>query len=405
MAGYIKIDATTLSKLKKGYIGNQNSIAKKIKKAYIGDSNGVAQKIWSGGGGKPKYYGTVSGLAASRYDLASAQTNQYVYFSGGNTSSSAGATGITDVYDENLTHSRLTSITSRSGLAGAALDNKSLFAGGKSSSSKYQDVVEGYNGTTLIKLDDLKEKRGYLAGGATTSFAYFVGGYFQNTKGAMECSARVDIYDINLTHSFNNSFNDRAWATSVSTPDYVFFAGGEYYQWEDLPKDEWEWTYERSVDVYDDNGSRISSASLSQSRDAMAGANVTEFILFAGGYYESGSPRYEKKVFSIVDVFNTNVTKLDSLNLSVAKDNLTAATLGNYALFVGGGGLNGVVYDNVDIFDENLTKIDLGLSLSEARENLGSGTIGNYALFAGGHSGSSSSTWENYKVVDVFELD
>jgi len=64
--------------------------------------------------------------------------------------------------------------------------------------------------------------------------------------------------------------------------------------------------------------------------------------------------------------------------LSVARENLAATTIGNYALF--GGGYSTSV---VDAYDTSLTRTT-PTPLSVARYNLAATTVGNYALFGGG---------------------
>ena len=83
--------------------------------------------------------------------------------------------------------------------------------------------------------------------------------------------------------------------------------------------------------------------------------------------------------------------------LSVARDGLAGATVGNYALFAGGYN-GGTIYATVDVYDSSLVRTN-PTGLSVARHSLESATIGNYTLFAGGFSNSRYSS-----VVDVYTV-
>ena len=84
--------------------------------------------------------------------------------------------------------------------------------------------------------------------------------------------------------------------------------------------------------------------------------------------------------------------------LSEARWNLSATTVGNYALF--GGGYGDMGYQNtVDSYDSNLTK-GTSSPLSKARWNLSATTVGNYALFGGGYGDmGSQNTVDAYTLV------
>lgn len=71
--------------------------------------------------------------------------------------------------------------------------------------------------------------------------------------------------------------------------------------------------------------------------------------------------------------------------LSVARGQLAATTVGNYALF--GGGYSGYYIDTVDAYNTSLTR-STPTALSGARSVLAATTVGNYALFGGGDRGS-----------------
>ena len=84
--------------------------------------------------------------------------------------------------------------------------------------------------------------------------------------------------------------------------------------------------------------------------------------------------------------------------LSKAKDELAATTVGNYALF-GGGFLKGTPCATVDVYDSSLTRTT-ATDLSEGRRTLAATTVGNYALFGGGYMPTKDESYS--AAVDVY---
>nr|DAN38368.1 MAG TPA: Kelch repeat [Caudoviricetes sp.] len=81
--------------------------------------------------------------------------------------------------------------------------------------------------------------------------------------------------------------------------------------------------------------------------------------------------------------------------LSQARFSLAATSIGGYALF--GGGYSPVYSSVVDAYDSNLTR-STPTALTQARYNLSATSIGDYAFFGGGYSSVYSS------VVDVYTV-
>ena len=84
---------------------------------------------------------------------------------------------------------------------------------------------------------------------------------------------------------------------------------------------------------------------------------------------------------------NASLTKTSAAILSTARTGLAATTVGDYAIFSGGG--------VADFCDASLTRSSIGTSMTG--DDMGAATIGDYALFAGGHSGDT-----NYDSVEVY---
>ena len=88
--------------------------------------------------------------------------------------------------------------------------------------------------------------------------------------------------------------------------------------------------------------------------------------------------------------------------LSQYRTNLSATSIGGYALFGGGGQFFSYTYSSssvVDAYDSNLTR-STPTALSQARYGLSATSIEGYALFGGGRSSPSSSS----SVVDAYTV-
>ena len=123
---------------------------------------------------------------------------------------------------------------------------------------------------------------------------------------------------------------------------------------------------------------------LSAAREDIAATTVGDYALFAGGYYFNSNANYG--VYSIVDIYDTSLTKRNCLELSVAREDVAATTVGNYALFAGGYNPydDYSYYDTVDAYDTSLVRTSHELYYQ--RGEMAATTVGNYALFGGGTS-------------------
>ena len=146
--------------------------------------------------------------------------------------------------------------------------------------------------------------------------------------------------------------------------------------------------YSTVVDAYDTSLTRFTPTSLSVGRKNLAATTVGSYALFGGGYGNDGR-------LSSVNAYDTSLTRSTPTNLNGARDDLAATTVGNYALF-GGGYYN---YSLVDAYDTSLIRSNPA-NLRQSKNNLAATTIGSYALFGGG--AISSSTF--YATVDAYSL-
>ena len=83
-----------------------------------------------------------------------------------------------------------------------------------------------------------------------------------------------------------------------------------------------------------------------------------------------------------MDAYNAALTRTTAASLSVARQGLTAITLGNHALIVGGRS-GATSFGTVDVYDASLTRTT-ATELSIARHNSAAAVVGYYAMFDGG---------------------
>ena len=126
---------------------------------------------------------------------------------------------------------------------------------------------------------------------------------------------------------------------------------------------------------------------LSQARRNLSATSIGNYALFGGGYASSYS--------DVVDAYDISLVRTTPTPLSQARRNLSATSIGDYALFGGGDGPSAVV----DAYDTSLVRTT-PTPLSKARTSLASTSIGDYALFGGGYDSSSVA----YDVVDAYSV-
>jgi hypothetical protein len=136
---------------------------------------------------------------------------------------------------------------------------------------------------------------------------------------------------------------------------------------------------------------------LSTNRDRLAATTIGDYALFGGGHNKSTSAESWTKN---VDAYRVTLTRSKLSNgLQSASASLAATTVGNYALF-GGGGTNTTFKAYVTAYNTKLTR-SYPTDLSFERNELAATTIGNYALFGGGYTNNAVAiaTVDGYTVV------
>ena len=132
-----------------------------------------------------------------------------------------------------------------------------------------------------------------------------------------------------------------------------------------------------------------STTALSLPRDELSATTVGNYALFGGGYYSDDEA-------DVTDGFNTSLTRVgvSRLQHDDANKRNAATTVGNYALFGGGRGEPSSVKsflttNSVTAYDTALTRT-YPSDLNDHSHKLAATTVGNYALFGGGHNYSQS---------------
>ena len=364
-AVYVGVDSKA-RKMKKAYIGIGGT-ARKIKKMYIGDSSGKARLCYSA---ELDRHGMAAALSVARYDVRTATVGNYALFAGG-LKPGLFSVKTVDAYNTSLTKSTPAEMTWERGYhASAAIEGYALFAGGEqrtTSGSQFLWSTDVYNASlTLSRALDLSDPGGVLNMGAAV-----VGNYALFAGGMADgrgnASVKVNVYDTSLTHTMATNLNGkpREYVRGASVGNYALFAGG---------KDTYYGYY--NVDAYDASLTRTAAPYLTRADNRDAAATVGNYAVFVGGTVSA-------------DIYDASLTRTAAAILSTERTGLAATTVGNYAIFSGGG--------VADFCDASLTRSSIDTSMTGY--NMGAATIGDYALFAGGYSGGSDKAYDDSRVT------
>ena len=247
---------------------------------------------------------------------------------------------------------------------------------------------ENYEWNDIIELypniTSSGSSRWFLAATTVGDYALFAGGWNSNT--VTRVYSTVDAYDKSLTRSTPVALSQaRANLAATTVGDYALFAGG------DNPAQLNNKTYYSTVDAYDKSLTRSTPTALSRARANLTATTVGDYALFGGGVDSSSS-------LSPVDAYDTSLTQSTPTALSVARYNLAATTTGNYAFFAGGFG-SSEARSTVDAYNSSLTRSTPKV-LSVARYHIAATTVGDYALFGGGYIGTAHTS---YSTVDAYD--
>jgi hypothetical protein len=259
-------------------------------------------------------------LSVARGFLASAASQEYVIFAGGQTNGDV-PSDVVDVFDANGEFVRTEHLPGgpRFNLCAAAVGNKFYFAGGQpDAASSYTDRVEIYDPTlpegSRWLSTTLSVPRRTLVAAVLGTKVYVMGGRDPSGNG----SDVVDIFDGTVREQGLPLSKPRAFGhTAVSTGSIIFVAGGN------------DGTNNlATVDIIMDNGERQVKL-LSEARHIVASATNGRKVFFAGGRSAISHTR--------IDIWDLTSEGWDPPgNLSLARHDIGAASVGVKVIFAGG---------------------------------------------------------------------
>lgn len=372
-------------KIKKGYIG-VGGVARKIKKAYIG-VGGVARPFWSGG--EFVYYGSVSSLseAKSSCDNAGTTIGNYAIIAGGQLNDGY-PTYTVEVYSTSLVRSTADMLSrSRIGIAAQTIGNYAICATG----TQYSDptnAVDFYDKSLVHTKSTLPMNTGNPQGAATKTHAIFYAVQDSGGHGLVHC---VFAYDASLTltrTNINFAYNDSSGLTydhmhSASVGDYSLFAGINMAGTASV-------TY-----AYNSSLVLTKPTIMPDARSYIRGASTSNHALFAGGsQYDAGDATY---------AYNSSLTLSSITGLYAKSTSMASTSLDGNAIFAGGNAVKEgyqytVLSTDVIIYDASLVRLEK-LQLNTAKYNMTAVTVGNYAIFAAGRGSYLTDTAEAIALV------
>lgn len=216
-------------------------------------------------------------------------------------------------------------------------------------------------------------------GSATVGdYAIFAGGREAGFSNLNYYKSDVAAYDRRLTKASPTSLDIGRCPAGTSVGNYAIFAGGEYVTGSsDYPNDG------TAVDVYSSSLTKVSADPLDVPVDALGATSVGNYALFAGGHYVDGHGFHSETVADVTS-YDTSLVKGIVTPLQQGRSRMGATTIGDYALFAGGG----FVLSSVETYNSSLTRGSAG-DLKESGTYIGATSNRKYALFAGGWMYSS----------------
>jgi hypothetical protein len=269
-------------------------------------------------------------------------------------------------------------------MAGATLGTKAYFAGGQvlaGSDWTETDKVEIYDiATGTWQMEQLTQPRVYASGVTCGDKVFFAGGI---NNFPFNPSSRVDIYDSQGFWNIVELIVPRFAISAVSNDSLVLFAGGATI----ITNESYD-----IVEIYNINSNEWSFESLSEPRGGMGCAVSGDLAFFAGGENSNGKT-------DRVDIYNFATRTWDTATLSLARTWIGAAAVGNKVLFAGGVLDGGALSHRVDIYNTETNTWEDTASLSMARGFFSQQvvTIGGYAYFVGG-----SGIEMDFDTIDVY---
>lgn len=372
-------------KIQKGYI-TLDKTYRKIKKAYL-TIGGVYRPCM--GSRELEYYGKITPLSQEKWLAGTASIEgKYALFVGGSAPGSIFHTNSVEAYDPLLSRTVTTVFDNWRDILGTQVGDYALFGGGLIGTRT--DAVVAFSSSLVISYPDntLSEEihNHAVASVGKNKYALFAGGGWSSNTGDY-CQNIVDAYDSSLTSVPCPTLeNKKAYLTGVTFGDYAIFAGG----WDAVTNTKFS-----DVEAFDPQLTKHTLENLDTAYFEGKGASIGDkYALFVKNKQ--------------VEAYDSSLTKLSTASIaefSISRENFGAVSSETCALFAGGRSniTNGTYSDGtplslVEAYDRSLTKT-LGTNLNKARYFLSAARIGDYALFAGGVDAN-----DEYDIVDAYLL-
>ena len=297
-----------------------------------------------------------------------------------------------NVFDANTNvHTYGNLSVSRNYPAVVSYEDKVYLGGGKFGSfadPQYTNMVDVYNGiTNSWSTLTLSKKRQVGGAGAAGNTIIFGGGLGRtDISGPVYMYATADIFDITTgTRTVGKLSKARSNIAVGASGNKIVFAGGWY----------WDMSYNvinsNAVDIYDVSTGTWTKTTLSIKRENMAVAVVGDEIIFAGGVTTNGS------VVKNVDIYDASTNTWSTTNLPTARYGMKSVVVGTNAYFAGGA--FDITENEVDVYNtvaNSWSTIYLPVSLSAFSMSV----INDRIYFAGGYISATSTYTDLVQVYD-----
>lgn len=236
------------------------------------------------------------------------------------------------------------------------------------------------------RITNLSDRKTGLVGAMVGNYALFGGGRgYPDEDGDDTFFETVDTYNASLTKGQTlQLYNIQGVGIAATTLGDNALIGGGYRWWWDG-----DVSYYEDVNVFNKSLTRSANKSLYIARTNLAATTVGDYALFGGGvtYVEDEYAEYEDDTYyTTVDAFNTSLTRSNPTGLNEGRNLLAATSVGNYAIFGGGNLLyGGTSYANA--YDRSLTRtVITSPSFGSTSYVYNAASVKDYAIFAGRQS-------------------
>lgn len=333
-------------------------------------------------GGMLSYYGSVGNFTNNGAPTVASAFNTYALFSGGSWNYNI------TVINELFTKLQDLTTTVYGFGQGVPLNDGIVYIGAEqydSSISNYSNDINKFNNSltrsTLKKYDNPAR---YPGRGFINNTVVVAGGY--NGKYS-KTTGNLSAYTSALTYCYSGlgMISARSNIVTASTPQYVILAGGLTTNSSD--------SYSYDVQAVNSSYTVVNCSNLTHPRVARIdgeseAAVIGDYVLLGGN---DNMPDSSKDA---IEVYSKSLTRLSPIYKSTKSVRNCVATLGNYALFIGGM----LPYTNIiDSFDTSLTKSNV-IELPTNRWNVCEAVLGNYLLVGRGQGTS------NCDGADIFQV-